>query len=52
MKDRVERDRKTGQQLNLVGTPSFFLNGSKITNPRGYEEFKKIIQTAIEKASK
>lgn len=52
VKDRIERDRTSGEELDLAGTPSFFLNGNKITNPRGYEEFKKIIQTAIEKASK
>ncbi len=52
VKDRIERDRKSGQQLNLAGTPSFFLNGNKIVNPRGYEAFKELIQTAIGEASK
>ena len=52
VKSRIERDRKSGQKLNLQGTPSFFLNGEKIENPRGYEDFKALIQSAISKTSK
>lgn len=52
LKDRIERDRKTGQRLRITGTPTFFLNGEKIENPRGYEDFKALIQSAISKASK
>lgn len=51
VKDRIERDRNSGQKLNLQGTPSFFLNGEKIENPRGYGEFKVLIQSAISKAN-
>ena len=47
VKYRIERDRKTGQKLNITGTPTFFLNGKKIENPRGYEDFKAIIQSEI-----
>ena len=50
LKDRIERDRKSGQRLNLQGTPSFFLNGEKIENPRGYEDFKALIESAVSKA--
>ena len=52
VKSRIERDRKSGQKLNIQGTPSFFLNGKKIENPRGYEDFKTLIQSAISKANK
>ena len=52
VKSRIERDRKSGQKLNLQGTPSFFLNGEKIENPRGYENFKALIQSAISKTLK
>ena len=51
LKDRIERDRGSGQKLNLQGTPSFFLNGKKIENPRGYEDFKVLIQSAVSKAN-
>jgi len=49
LKARVERDRKSGNQLKVPGTPTFFLNGEKIQNPRSYEEFKMLIETAIKK---
>lgn len=52
LKDRIERDRRSGQKLNLQGTPSFFLNGEKIENPRGYEDFKTLLQSAIFEANK
>ena len=52
LKDCIERDRRSGQKLNLQGTPSFFLNGEKIENPRGYEDFKALIESAISKTSK
>ncbi len=52
LKDRIERDRRSGQKLNLQGTPSFFLNGEKIENPRGYEDFKALIESEISKTSK
>ncbi len=50
LRDRIERDRKSGQRLNIQGTPSFFLNGKKIENPRGYEDFKTLIQSEISKS--
>lgn len=52
VEDRIERDRSSGVKLGIQGTPSFFLNGEKIQNPRGYEDFKVLIQSAISKTSK
>ncbi len=52
VKDRIERDRSAGVKLNIQGTPTFFLNGEKIQNPRGYEDFKKLIQSAISETTK
>lgn len=49
LKARIERDRKEGQKLGLSGTPSFYLNGKKIENPRGYEDFKALIQAELAK---
>jgi len=42
--DRAERD---ATRLGLNSTPTFFLNGKKITNPRNYEDFKNLIMQAI-----
>ncbi|MCC7004351.1 DsbA family protein [Candidatus Nomurabacteria bacterium] len=52
VKSRIERDRKSGQKLNLQGTPSFFLNGEKIENPQGYEDFKSLLQSTISEKNK
>lgn len=48
---RVDRDRQSGIQLDNQGTPSFFLNGRRIDNPRSYEAFSQLIQNEINKAS-
>lgn len=47
VKNRIERDKNTGTKLGIQGTPTFFLNGKKIENPRGYEEFKKMLDDAL-----
>ena len=50
--ERVNRDKNSGTQLGVNGTPSFFLNGEKIPNPKTIEDFKTFIQAAILKAPK
>ena len=52
VKDRVNRDSTSGNQLGVNGTPTFFLNGEKIPNPKSPEDFKTFIQAAILKAPK
>ncbi len=52
VKDRVQRDIDSGTKLGNTGTPTFYLNGEKISNPRSYEDFKILIQAAILKAPK
>jgi protein-disulfide isomerase len=47
VKNRVEESYKEAVSLNLQGTPSFFLNGKRIQNPKGYESFKILIDEAI-----
>lgn len=47
-KARVDRDIESGKAVGNTGTPSFYLNGKKLPNPQGYEEFKKVIQEAID----
>lgn len=47
LRDRIERDKRSGEALGIQGTPSFFLNGEKISNPRSYEEFKTLISAEL-----
>ena len=52
VKDRVERDKSSGEKLGNTGTPTFFLNGEKIQNPKTSEDFKTLIKAAVLKAPK
>lgn len=49
VRDRVNRDKNSGTKLGVSGTPSFYLNGEKIPNPKGPEDFKSFIQATIAK---
>lgn len=51
VKQAVEADRRSGDRLGVEGTPTFFLNGVKIQNPRGYNPFKNLIEKVIADAS-
>ena len=39
----------SGISMGINSTPSFFINGKKIENPRSYDDFKKIVQDEINK---
>jgi protein-disulfide isomerase len=43
VKQRVERDIDSGKKAGNTGTPSFYMNGVKLDNPRNLEEFKQVI---------
>lgn len=47
VKNRVEDSYREATRLNLQGTPSFFLNGKRIENPKGYESFKSLIDNEL-----
>lgn len=47
VRDKINADYQGGLQLKVNATPTFFLNGKKLQNPRDYKEFKSLIQTAI-----
>ena len=47
IKAKIENDYKSGVKAGVNSTPSFFLNGKKITNPRNYDEFKNAIEQAL-----
>jgi len=50
-KEKVENDLKSGKDLNIQGTPTFFLNGRKIPTPRNIESFRKLLDEEIKKSS-
>ena len=50
VKNKVDNDRDYGREMGVSSTPSFYINGQNITNPRGLEPFRALIQGAIEKA--
>lgn len=47
----VNEDYNSGTDANVNSTPSFFLNGEKINNPRSVEEFRTLIRKTIENNS-
>lgn len=49
VKSKIEADYKSGIKAGVNSTPSFFLNGKKINNPRNYDEFKAVIEQALAK---
>lgn len=46
IREKVEADRASGTAAGVNSTPTFFVNGEKIQNPRTLEEFKQIINDA------
>ena len=44
----VEQDFISGQKNEIEYTPSFFLNGELINNPRSYDDFRTLIRNAIQ----
>lgn len=43
-KEKVENAYRNAIHLGLNSTPTFFLNGKKLSNPRNYEDFRNIIE--------
>lgn len=48
--DKINRDRATGDELGIEGTPMFILNGEKIPNPKTFEDLRLIVEAAVLKA--
>ncbi len=46
-KDRVDNDYNSGAIANVNATPTFFLNGKKISNPQTYQDFAKLLDEAL-----
>lgn len=43
IKQKVERHYREGVKAGINSTPTFFLNGQMLSNPRNYEEFRGVI---------
>jgi protein-disulfide isomerase len=46
--NRVSGEYSEAVRLGLRGTPTFFLNGKKIDNPRNYEDLLSLVQKSIQ----
>jgi len=47
IKDKIDNDYQGGLRSKVNSTPTFFLSGEKIQNPRNYDEFRDIINQAL-----
>lgn len=44
---KIRENQDEGINNGVSGTPTFFLNGKKIENPKGVEDFKKLIEKEL-----
>lgn len=51
IKAKIENDSQSGIRAGVNSTPSFFLNGKKMDNPRNYDEFKNAIEQALRQSN-
>ncbi len=49
VKKHVNDNVESGEKAGVDSTPSFYLDGKKIQNPRGYAEFKALVSSALSK---
>lgn len=47
IKDAVAKDKESGSKSGVNSTPTFYLNGKKISNPQGLEAFKELIKSSL-----
>ena len=50
-KAHVQRDAAQAASVGATGTPTFFLNGKKLVGAKPFEEFKRLIEEELRKAS-
>ncbi len=48
-KNYVTSSQNQASSIGVNATPTFFVNGRQITNPKNYDDFKKIIQDELNK---
>lgn len=49
IKDAIKDDQRSGNQALVEGTPTLFLNGQKINNPRSYDKLRQAIRDELAK---
>lgn len=49
IKDRVQKNYKSGEEAGVPGTPTFFFDGKRIQPPANYEAFKAILNYELGK---
>lgn len=47
VKEKVEADLRSGRAAKVNSTPTFFLNGEKLSGYQTYDEFKNLIREAV-----
>jgi protein-disulfide isomerase len=50
VREKVNSDLARGAAAGVRGTPTFFLNGTAIQNPRSYDEFRSVVADALDAA--
>lgn len=48
--DAVDAEKKKAAEMGISGTPTFLINGVKLSGAQPYEEFKKIIEQELKKS--
>ncbi|MCL4338634.1 DsbA family protein [Patescibacteria group bacterium] len=47
VQDLIQEDVNDANSLGVDATPTFYLNGVKLNNPSGFDEFSNLVKTAI-----
>lgn len=47
VRDKVSADVVSGNKANVNSTPSFFINGTKMTQPKNLDDFRRIIEMEL-----
>src|SRR5437868_5733023 len=45
--NKIDTKIAEGEKIPITYTPTFFLNGTRIDNPKGYDDFKSVITQAL-----
>lgn len=51
VKYKVQKDYLSGMEVDVQGTPTFYLNGTKIRSPQSVEELRQVLLDAIQQST-
>jgi protein-disulfide isomerase len=51
IKKKIDANLKEASGLGVSGTPAFFINGKFLSGAQPFDNFKRLIDSALEKAS-